>query len=234
VKVGDQKQIQQFISVMSAAINAWGAGRKFLLINKTINMRTKMIIKVQPGIKSFFLQAIFFLLNTTNVIAQNSSVIDEGPAVSVTAKVVSINQKSRKVKLKTGDGQWQIFTAGNEVTNLDQIKKGDSVTILYTEGFAYHVRKHGSPTGTAVSDTAVAAGLGAQQAGDVQKQTTTTATITAIDSSVPSVTLKGPYKETQTIKVKHPEHLDGVKVGDVVDISYTDAIAIKVIKSANK
>ena len=197
-------------------------------------MGTKMIIQVQTGIKSILFHAIFFLLVTTNAMAQNSAIIDEGAAVSVTAKVVSINQKTRKVKLKTGDGQWQIFTAGNGVTNLDQVKKGDSVTVIYTEAVAYQVRKHGSQTGVAVSDTAVAAGPGSKPAGDVQKQTTITATITAIDSSIPSVTFKGPDKETQTIKVKDPQHLIGVKVGDVVDITYTEAIAIKVIKSVNQ
>ncbi len=197
-------------------------------------MGTNTKIKRQPGIKSILFHALFFLLVTTNAMAQNPTIIDEGAPVSVTAKVVSINQKSRKVKIKTGDGQWQILTAGKEVTNLDQIKKGDSVTVVYTEAVAYQVRKHGNQTGVAVSDTAIAAGPGAKPAGDVQKQTTITATITAIDSSVPSVTFRGPYKETETIKVKDPQHLIGVKVGDVVDITYTDAIAIKVIKSVNQ
>jgi hypothetical protein len=204
-------------------------------MNKTIKMRTDTTIKRRPEIKSILFHALFFLLVTTNAMSQNSTIIDEGAPVSVNAKVVSINQKSRKVKIKTGAGQWQIITAGNGVTNLDQIKKGDSVTVMYTEAVAYHVRKHGSQTEAAVSDTAAAAGPGAKPAGvDVQKQTTITATITAIDSSVPSVTFKGPDKETQTTKVKDPEHLKGVKVGDIVDITYTDAIAIKVTKSANK
>lgn len=197
-------------------------------------MGTNTKIKRQPGIKSILFHALFFLLVTTNAMAQNPTIIDEGAPVSVTAKVVSINQKSRKVKIKTGDGRWQIFTAGNGVTNLDQVKKGDSVIVMYTEAVAYQVRKHGNQTGVAVSDTAAAAVPGAKPAGDVQKHTTITATITAIDSSVPSVTFKGPDKETQTIKVKDPQHLIGVKVGDVVDITYTDAIAIKVIKSVNQ
>ena len=197
-------------------------------------MATETKITKQPGIKSILFHTLFFLLVTTNVMAQNPTIIDEGVPVSVNAKVVSINLKSRKVKLKTGEGQWQILTAGKEVTNLDQVKKGDSVMVIYTEAVAYQVRKHGNQAGIAVSDTAAAAVPGAKPAGDVQKQTTITATITAIDSSVPSVTFKRPDKETQTIKVKNPEHLNGVKVGDVVDITYTDAVAIKVIKPVNQ
>ena len=215
-------------------IDVGSADIQLILINKTLNMETKLKIKGLPGIKSILLTAIFILLVATIVMAQNSAIIDEGAPVSVTAKVVSINQKTRKVKLKTGNGQWQTFTASNSVTNLDQIKKGDSVIVVYTEAVAYQVRKHESQTGVAVSDSAISAGAGSNPAGAVQKQTTITATITAIDPSVPSVTFKGPYKETQTIKVKDPGHLSGVKVGDVVDITCTDAIAIKVTKSVMK
>ncbi len=123
-------------------------------------MATETKIKKQPGIKSILFHTLFFLLVTTNAMAQNPTIVDEGAPVSVNAKVVSINQKSRKVKLKTGEGQWQIFTAGKEVTNLDQVKKGDSVIVMYTEAVAYQVRKHGNQTGIAVSDTAAAAGAG--------------------------------------------------------------------------
>jgi hypothetical protein len=197
-------------------------------------METIMKTKAQPGIKSILFHAIFSLLVTTNVMAQNSAIIDQGAAVSVTAKVVSINQKSRKVKLKTGSGQWQIFTAGKSVTNLDQIKKGDTVTVVYTEAVAYQVRKHESQSGVAISDSSVSAKSDANPEGTVRKQSTITATITAIDPGIPTVTFKGPNKETQTIIVKDTTHLRGVKVGDVVDITYTDAIAIKLNKSATK
>ena len=190
-------------------------------------------MKGKPGIKSIFFQVILFLLVTTNLIAQNSAISVAGPTVTITGKVTSINQKSRKVKLKTDDGQWHIFTANADVKNLAQVKKGDSITVVYTESVVYQVRKQGSLTGVDAPNAA-ATGTGANTGSAGQQQTTITATITAIDPGVPSITFWGPDKETQTIKVKDPRNLDGVKVGDVVDITYTDAIAIKVIKSANK
>jgi hypothetical protein len=51
---------------------------------------------------------------------------------------------------------------------------------------------------------------------------------------VPSVTIKGPGGNTRTIKVTSAEKLQGVSVGDTVDLTYAEAIAIKVEKPAKK
>ena len=61
-----------------------------------------------------------------------------------------------------------------------------------------------------------------------------TVVITAIDTKVPSVTFKAADGTTRTIKVKNPANLQGVSVGDTVDITYVEAIAIKVEKAAKK
>ena len=45
------------------------------------------------------------------------------------------------------------------------------------------------------------------------------------------VTLKGPEGNKETIKVKDPNNLKKVKVGDQVVISYTEALAIAVEKA---
>ena len=58
--------------------------------------------------------------------------------------------------------------------------------------------------------------------------------ITAIDPTVPSVTFKGPQGNTRTLKVLHPEKLQGVNVGDTVDVTYTEALAIKVDAAPKK
>jgi hypothetical protein len=68
----------------------------------------------------------------------------------------------------------------------------------------------------------------------VSREVTTSVVITAIDRKVPSVTFKGAAGNTQTIKVMHPEKLNGVNVGDAVDITYTEALALKVDKKVTK
>jgi hypothetical protein len=168
-------------------------------------------------IKSIIVLGSVFLLLATNIIAQDSVIRVAGPTVTMTGKVVSINQKSRKVKLKTDAGKWHIFTASDSVMNLDQIEKGEMVTVVSTEAIVYKVRNHDDQTGETVSNA-----------------TTVTATITAINPDMPSITFKGPNKETQTIKVKDPQYLKGLKVGNVVDITFTEAMAIKVDKASKK
>jgi hypothetical protein len=62
---------------------------------------------------------------------------------------------------------------------------------------------------------------------------TITVSITAIDPSVPSVTFTGPQGNSRTVKIKDPSKLKGVSVGDTVEISYTEALALKIEKPAD-
>ena len=52
-----------------------------------------------------------------------------------------------------------------------------------------------------------------------------TVAVAAIDPKAPSVTFKGPGGEPRTIKVRDPAKLQGVNVGDMVDLTYAEAIA---------
>jgi hypothetical protein len=154
--------------------------------------------------------------------------------VEVTAKVSKIDHKTREVTLKADDGQEYSFVASEEARNLDQVQVGDVVTITYAEAFVYEVQKGGQAAdqGTVVAGGRSAAGQ--RPAGAIARETKVTVLITAIDPKVPSVTFKGPAGNTRTIKVMHPEKLQGVSVGDTVDITYTEALAIKVVEAPKK
>ncbi len=174
---------------------------------------------------------------TSLALAQASAAPPKGEAVlasvQVTATVAKINQKTREVTLKADDGQEYAFVAGDEVKNLAQVKKGDLVVATYTEALAYEVKKSGK-AGAAAAVAGGAAAPGAKPAGALGAAVTVTVVITAIDTKVPSVTFKRPDGTTRTIKVKNPEKLQGVSVGDTVEITYVEAIAIKVEKAPKK
>ena len=123
---------------------------------------------------------------------------------------------------------------GAAAKNLAQVNKGDVVTATYTEAVAYEVRKSGKGPGADSTVAATAAEPGAKPAGVVGKKTTVTVAVAAIDPKAPSVTFKGPGGETRTVKVRDPAKLQGVNVGDMVDITYAEAIAVKVEKAAKK
>jgi len=151
----------------------------------------------------------------------------------VTATVTQIDAKTRSITLKTPDGQESTFTVDPAVKNLPQVKVGDSVVATYHEALAYEVKKGG----TAGASGAVGGGTaepGKKPAGVVARQVTITVSIAAIDPSVPSVTFKGPQGNTRTIKVQNPKNLEGVSVGDTVEITYTEAVALKIEEAGKK
>jgi len=173
------------------------------------------------------------------VIAANASVAraqaPKGQGViastQVKATVTKINHQTREVTVKTDDGREFSFVADPAVKNLAQVNVGDVVTATYAEALAYEVKKGGTPdaTQTVAGGTAAA---GKKPAAAVANQVTVTVQITAIDPATPSVTFKGPQGNTRTIKVRDPEKLKGVSVGDTVVLTYTEALAIKVDKAA--
>jgi len=148
-------------------------------------------------------------------------------STEVTATVTKIDQATREVTLKPDDGDEFSFIASDEVKNLGQVKVGDRVTVTYAEALAYEVKKGGEVASPATVVAGKSAEPGAKPAGAIARQTTATVAIVAIDPKVPSVTFKGPAGNTKTIKVMHPEKLQGVQVGDTVELTYTEALAIK-------
>ena len=75
---------------------------------------------------------------------------------------------------------------------------------------------------------------GETPAGAVGQEVTVTATITAIDKKAETVTIKGPKGNTETVKAQDPKNLDRVKVGDMVEITYAQALAVSLDKPAKK
>lgn len=170
--------------------------------------------------------------------AQQPAAMPKGDAVlntvTVTATVAKIDHKTRAVTLKAEDGQEYSFVADEAVQNLAQVKKGDVVTATYTEALAYEVKKGGSATGVVETAAAGAAKPGAKPGAAIGGTVTVTVVITAIDRQAPSVTFTSASGETREINVQSPEKLTGVSVGDTVDLTYAEAVAIKVQAAPKK
>lgn len=196
------------------------------------HMKKKIQFQAVRGMFSLFFFTLAGLMISNFASAQQGQAVVE--TTTVKATVESVNQKTREVTIKTEDGKKHSFTAGPNVRNLAQVKKGDIITVQYTESLAYEVRKHGAAGGVSTTTAAARADSGAQPAGVVAQQTTVTVTITAIDTKAPSVTIMGPKGNTKTIAVKDPTKLQGLKVGDLVDITYTEGLGVKVDPAPKK
>ena len=147
---------------------------------------------------------------------------------TVTATVESIDLATRAVTLKGPDGKLMGFKAGEEVKNLPQVKAGDQVVLTFYESIAAQIVKPGTGPASAAQQAVATAKPGEKPAGAAIQQVTVIATVEAIDKNKQYVTLKGTEGKSVEVKVRDPQNLEGVKVGDEVAITYTEALAISV------
>ena len=148
-----------------------------------------------------------------------------GDAITVTATVTAIDASTRRVTLKKADGEVIQVTASPEIKRFAEIKVGDTITAKYSEHIIVRVMKPGEAAVNSATG-GVAAGTGASPSATVTAQRSVTATITAIDPKVPSITLSGPDKKVYTTKVADPEALKQVKVGDRLDLTFAATVLI--------
>jgi len=150
-------------------------------------------------------------------------------AVTVSATVVSVDQKTRMVTLLGSDGEEIEFRADDQVRNLAQVKKGDIVSATYYESLAIDLKKPGeAKPGVVVGEDAARAKVGEKPGAAAAESVRVTATVVAVDHKKGTITLKGPKGNRRTFPVKNPEHLKVVKVGDLVEATYTEAVGIEV------
>jgi hypothetical protein len=155
--------------------------------------------------------------------------------VSVTeATVTAVDHAQRRVTLKEKDGSESTVEVGDAVKNFDQVQVGDVLRITQTQTVAWQLRKTGEAPDVSVQDSAAVAKPGEKPSMQRGRTVNVTATITAIDRAKATVTLRGPEGTSQTVKVADPEKLKKVAVGDLVDISYTESIAIAVVPVKSK
>jgi hypothetical protein len=142
-----------------------------------------------------------------------------------TANVEAIDASTRTITLKKPDGTYVQVVAGPEIKRFEEIKVGQKVNARYYENVVVRVKQPGEPE----VDSKVKATTGSEQAmpgGTKARQRTITATITAIDPALPTITFTGPNGWVYTSPVQDKEALAKVKVGDKVDIVWTEALLL--------
>ena len=142
-----------------------------------------------------------------------------------TATVEAIEASTREVTLKKSDGTYTVARVGKEIKRFDTLKIGDKVTARYYDNIVLRLKAPGEPDTDTKTAATTKAGEG-KAAGTVGTQRTITATITAIDHSVPSITFKGPNNWTYSSRVEDKAALAKVKVGDRLDITWTAAMIL--------
>ena len=149
--------------------------------------------------------------------------------ITLEATVTAINQETREVTLQNSEGESITFIASDEVRNLAQVEVGDKLKVEYLEAIEIRVLAPGeAEVGAQQIVTGGRAELGEKPAGGAISETTIVAVIEAIDKENQTATLKGPEGNSKVVKVRNPENLEKVAIGDKVMITYTEAMAVKV------
>src|SRR5512139_1573943 len=148
----------------------------------------------------------------------------QAAAVSETFTIVAIDATNRIVTLKDKDGYVDSIYAGPEVQRFNELKVGDKVTVKYYESVVYQIQKPDAASAPAGEQAGIVRSKGPKPGGTISRQMTATVTVTAIDMKVPSVTIKMDDGSISSFKVEDKKNLEGVKVGDRVQITYTQAL----------
>ena len=148
----------------------------------------------------------------------------------VSATVEAIDTENRLISLRGPNGPATIL-AGPEIVNFPQIHVGDEVKVKYTVALAAKITKSKETPTTKLDTQAHTAPEGSKPSASVGATITTTVQIEAVDKSFETVTFKRPDGFVRTIAPASPEgkkFIKTLKKGDMVDVSYTEALAISV------
>ena len=187
--------------------------------------------------KSPILLAVL-LLFTSPVWSEESAPVTDKPSmytsqtVIVTAMVEAINHETREVTLRGPEGKTVDFVASEDARNLPQVNVGDIVMAEYVQSMSIEVFANDG-TVPGAGELAIA---GRTEEGEMPGLTAIdavviTAIVEEINIEANTFKLKGPSGEIKEYTARDPENLKKAEVGDLVVITYTEAIAISVEKT---
>jgi Cu/Ag efflux protein CusF len=161
-------------------------------------------------------------------------------SISGTATIQAIDATTRAITLRDESGVEDTYVAGPDVKRFDELKVGDTVKMTYYESVIVQVRKPGTkPAGTSGEkpadpgiDAAMTRGQGALPSATAAVQARMTATIKAIDTAGQSVTVTTADGRTVTRRIEDKKNLEGLAVGDQIDVTYTRALLTSVERAA--
>jgi hypothetical protein len=150
------------------------------------------------------------------------------------AEVTALDHAQRLITLRREDGQLIQLKATNEVRNFDQIAVGDQLRVQYKATLTASLRPAGEPA-KSVEGVAAAgrAEAGAKPAGGAGIAMAVRVKIESIDREHDLVVFSLASGELVTHRIATPEgrqFVAGLKTGDTVQLTYTEAVALSVEK----
>lgn len=151
-------------------------------------------------------------------------------SIEVTAKVTAIDTKNRKMTLLLPEGDKETVMVPPEAVNFDQISVGDLVKATLIEEVVVYLDEEGASIPDGYAAGVAIAPKGAQPGGVVAETVKVTATVTAIDQSNRTATVRFNDGSVETFPVRDDIDLSQRKVGEKVVFMVTEMVALSVEK----
>jgi hypothetical protein len=166
------------------------------------------------------------------VVASQPGAAGMAQTIDFSAAITAIDKKSRTITLKGPQGNEAKVVAGPEVKNFDQLKVGDTVRAKYVESIVLELKKGGGlPVVKTEQSSAASAKPGQKPAAIGGRQVKVVGNVTKVDAATQKVTVKGPQR-TVDLNVRDPEQFKLIAVGDQIEATYTEAVAVAVTPAA--
>jgi len=170
----------------------------------------------------------FIVLALTALTTVQEPVKSERVVMAGAARVERVDTFGRSITVRTDQGVSHTVYVGPELSVFDQLRAGDTVTLRVVESVIVALKRGAKPT--ALNDTTAAARKGSEGRSDVQQQLKAVVTIESVDIPAQVVVyVLGDNRRVMRNAVD-PHLLEGLKKGDVVELTYTRERAIELQK----
>lgn len=150
-------------------------------------------------------------------------------AVSAQATVTAIDIASRKVSLKNAAGESFDIVAGEQVTNLANLKVGDVVALRYLQMLDLELLKGTAGVRKRIVEVAAdKAEAGEKPGAGIGKKVTLYGDVIAVDKGQQTITVKG-VDHTLVLKVHNPAQFALIAKGDQIKAVQTQAVGIGIL-----
>jgi hypothetical protein len=189
----------------------------------------------QPSRLKWQLAILALVTTLSSAWAQQPKTAYTSTLLKTTATVTAIDPATRAVTIQGDQGPVTIQVSP-DVKNFENLKVGDRVNISYYQGTAAKLVKGGKTvTDPAVSTFRTGTPAGMRPSGQVGASATLTAKIQDVNLPTNTVAFTDSNGTTHIVQVKTPEmqsFIRELKRGDVVQVTFTDSIAVSVIPAS--
>ena len=152
--------------------------------------------------------------------------------VQLTAVIEAIDLDARTITLTGPMGNSRTIQAREDSTNIDKVKVGDKVDVKYIQNLTVQLwANDGMEAGAGAMAVQGTSKEGETPAAMELVSTIETAIVEEINIEANTFKLRWPNGEVNEYVAQDPENLKKGAVGDLVSITYTEAIALTLIET---